>query len=355
MTVTCDKVRLYYILGCAVAGVLFASYFLRHTLSATLTSLALAYLANPLLKRLERRGFSRSLAITLMYGMLAVVLLYASFFFLPYLGHQANALATSLPRYVQSLRDVINSRKGELVPYFRPEDLAWLTGQVNDSLDRLATDASNIGIQQFKGVVFALFDLCLAPVLVFFMLFYKEYFKDILLDLTPPAVRAELKALGHRINRTLERFLVSMLLDCLLVGILCAIALWLLGIEFPLLNGLFAGFATVVPFIGATVSVIPPAFIGYAQTGDLAIIPKVCAVYFLINVVVEGNIIKPLVMRGTLKLNPLAVIFSVMALGEIMGFWGIVLAIPCAAVAKLCAAELREIVGKGGACADRDV
>ena len=76
---------------------------------------------------------------------------------------------------------------------------------------------------------------------------------------------------------------------------LCAAALALLGIEFPLLNGLLAGFATIVPFLGAILSVIPPALIGYAKSGDILIIPKVCALYFLINVVIEGNVIKPLV------------------------------------------------------------
>jgi predicted PurR-regulated permease PerM len=81
--------------------------------------------------------------------------------------------------------------------------------------------------------------------------------------------------------------------------------------------------------------------IGYAQSGDLAIIPKLWGVYFLINVIIEGNLIKPLVMKQTLRLNPLAVIFAVMAMGELMGFWGIVLAVPLAAAIKICAGELK--------------
>jgi predicted PurR-regulated permease PerM len=192
--------------------------------------------------------------------------------------------------------------------------------------------------------MFALFDLVLAPILVFFVLYYKEYLKEALLDMIPENVRPDLKLLGWKINRTLEKFIWAMLIDCTLVGILCALALALLDVEFPLLNGMFAGFATIVPFLGAVIAVIPPAFIGYAKSGDIMIIPKVCAIYFLINVVVEGNIIKPLVMRGALRLNPLAVIFSVMALGELMGFWGIVLAVPFAAVFKICAQEFHQLL-----------
>ena len=129
-----------------------------------------------------------------------------------------------------------------------------------------------------------------------------------------------------------------------MVGTLTAAALYFLGIEFPLLNGLFAGFASIVPFLGVMVAVIPAAFIGYAKSGDLFVIPKVCAAYFVIFVIIEGNLIKPLVMRRTLRLNPLAVIFAVMAMGELLGFWGIVLAVPLAAVIKICAGEVREML-----------
>lgn len=335
------EVRTVYLLAALFAAFLLAGFFLRHTLSALLTSLVLAYLVNPPLKYLEKRGFSRALSITLLYGILAVMGLFASFFLVPYLGHQLDALAGTLPSYVQMLKAIVDGWRQELLPYYATEDLAWITAKGEESLNRLATELTGQGYERVKGLLFALFNLVLAPILVFFMLLYKERFKDALLRLSSVHLRHELREMGWRINRTLERFLLAMLFDCLLVGILCSLALYFLDIEFPLLNGMFAGFATIVPFLGALVAVIPPAFIGYAKSGDPMIIPKVCAAYFLINVVIEGNLIKPLVMRGTLKLNPLAVIFAVMAMGELMGFWGVVLAIPLAAVMKICAEELK--------------
>jgi predicted PurR-regulated permease PerM len=162
--------------------------------------------------------------------------------------------------------------------------------------------------------------------------------------MVPASEGRHLAELGGKINRSLERFMIGMVFDCLIVGTMTAAALYLLGIEFPLLNGLFAGFACMVPFLGMMVAMIPAAFIGYAKNGDLYMIPKVVAVYFLIHVIIEGNLIKPLVMKRTLRLNPLAVIFSVMAMGELLGFWGIVLAVPMAAVIKICAGEVRELI-----------
>jgi predicted PurR-regulated permease PerM len=324
--------------------ILLAGCFLRHTFSALLTSLALAYLINPVLKFLEKRGFDRFTALILLYGIAAFAGLIASFILIPYLLHQSENLITALPRYLQNLRKAMEEWKQQLAPYYAGDEGAWLLEQADDSLAHLADSISRSGIEQLKGLFFGLFDLVLAPILVGMILYYKEYFKALIMRLIPLSERRHLEDLGRKINRALERFILSMLLDCLMVGILTAAALYFLGIEFPILNGLFAGFASIIPFLGVLVALIPAAFIGYAKSGDLAIILKVCAAYFVINVIIEGNLIKPLLMRRTLKLNPLAAIFAVMALGELLGFWGVVLAIPLAAVVKICAGEIRDLI-----------
>ena len=335
-----------FILAGVFAGILLAGYFLRHTFSALLTSLALAYLLNPLLKYLEKRGFDRITALILLYGIAAFAGMLASFFLIPYLLHQSEILFTSLPRYLQNLRTAMEEWKRQMAPYYAGDEGAWLLEQADDSLGRLADGLSRTGIEQLKGLFFGLFDLVLAPILVCMILYYKEYFKTRIKRLIPHSERHHLTELGRKINRALERFILGMLIDCFMVGILTAATLYFLGIEFPVLNGLFAGFASIIPFLGVLVAIIPAAFIGYAKNGDLAIIPKVCAAYFVINVIIEGNLIKPLVMRRTLKLNPLAAIFAVMAMGELLGFWGIVLAIPLAAVVKICAGEIKDLIAR---------
>ena len=336
------------ILAGALVTFILLGQFLHHTFSALLTALVFAYLLNPLLKYLEKKGFDRLTALILLYGIGAFAAFLASFFLVPYLGHQFESLVKSFPIYVQNLKAAMESWKMQLAPYYSGEEGEWLLTQVEDSLNILVEEFSGLGYQHLKGVFFGLFDLILAPVLIFFLLYYKQFFKDNLKRLLPVKERRRLMRLGKKINHTLERFVVAMVFDCLLVGILTAIALMFLGIEFPVLNGLFAGFASIVPYLGVAVAVIPAAFIGYAKSGDLTVIPKVCFAYFVINVIIEGNLIKPLLMRHTLRLNPLAVIFAVMAMGELLGFWGIVLAIPLAALLKICFAEAREILVSDG-------
>jgi putative permease len=336
-----------YILAALFGVLLLSGFLLRHTLSAFLTSLALAYLLNPLLNYLEKRGLKRISAIVILYLFGTALLLTVALLLIPYVGQQAERLSNEMPRYVQNVKAAMERWQIMLAPYYSGEEGAWLIARAGDFLTRLTGEVSGIGFARLKGALFGLFNLVLAPILVFFMLLYKEFFKKALVRLIPAAEREYLTGLGEKINRALERFILSMLLDCLLVGILCFAALWMLDIEFPLLNGLFAGFASIVPVLGGLVAVIPPAFLGYAQSGDLAIIPKVCALFFFIFIIIEGNLIKPLIMKRTLKLNPLAVIFAVMAMGELLGFWGIVLAVPLAAVVKICAKEIHHLYYDG--------
>lgn len=340
-------IKTLYIMAGVLAALILAGFFLRHTLSAILTSLLLAYLINPFLKSLEKRGLDRITAIVLMYGVSAFILTMLTMLLLPYLNHQVDSFTASLPRYMHNMKNAQAEWKVRLAPYYSGEEGAWLINRAEESLNRLAQEISGKGYEGLKGVLFGVFNLLLAPILIFFMLLYKEHFKIVIMRLIPHSERRNLSETGRRINRTLQRFMLAMLLDCLLVGILCTVALYLLDIEFPILNGLLAGFASMVPFIGALIAVIPPALLGYVKSGDLTVIPKVMLAYFFINVIIEGNVIKPLLMKTTLKLNPLAVIFAVMALGELLGFWGIVLAIPIAAVVDICAGELRELLVNG--------
>jgi putative permease len=340
--------RTFYFLTGLFAAILLAGHFFRHTFSALLTSLVLAYFCNPLLKYLEKKGFDRLTALALLYGIASCAGLFVSFLLIPYLLHQTDALVKSLPHYIQNLTTALDDWKRQMAPYYAGEEGTWLVDQAEQSLARLAQDISGSGYQKLQGLLFGLFDLILAPILVFLMLYYKEFFKDNLERMLPLAERRRLIELGSKINLSLERFIIGMFLDCLLVGILTAAALYFLGIEFPILNGLFAGFASIVPFIGVLVAIIPAALLGYANSGDPAIIPKVCAAYFFIHVIIEGNLIKPLVMKRALRLNPLAVIFAVMAMGELLGFWGIILAIPMAAVVKIFAGELHELIDAFG-------
>lgn len=339
-----ERNRIFFAILFSFSSFISAGYFVSHTFSAVLTSLVIAYLLNPLLKYFEKSGFDRLTALIFIYGVIIFAAFLSSFFLIPYLGHQIDALVKALPVYIRNLQTVIDQWQIKMSGYYGSEESTWVLDQIRRAIEELTGYISTFGLHHLKKLLYAGFNLVLAPILVFFMLLYKQHAQDFIRRLFHHSDRQHLVDLGRELNLSLERFLVGMFFDCFIVSILTSVTLAMLGIEFPILNGFFAGFATIVPFLGAVVAVIPPALIGYAKSGDIWIIPKVCSAYFIINVVIEGNLIKPLVMRHTLRLNPLAVIFAVMAMGEMMGFWGIVLAIPTAAAVKICTAEMRQLL-----------
>ena len=126
----------------------------------------------------------------------------------------------------------------------------------------------------------------------------------------------------------------------LIVAVLSTVALLYLHIDYPLLNGIFAGLASILPFIGVVLATIPPLFFAYVkfQSGMalLKVVGAFAVIYFL-----EGYLVKPVVFKKSMDLNPLVTIIVVMAFGELMGFWGILLAIPIAAAIKIATTQFR--------------
>ncbi len=189
-------------------------------------------------------------------------------------------------------------------------------------------------------VVFNIFNLILAPILVFFMLYYK---RDIITGIAawlPAQHRDTILAMGREINASIGGYIKGQFVVSLIVAILAANALFFLEVDYPLFNGIFAGIASILPFIGVFLATLPALFFAYVKFQSGLAIFKVIAAFAVIFFF-EGYIIKPLVFKGAMNINPLVTIIAVMAFGEMMGFWGILLAIPMAAAVKVFTSHLR--------------
>jgi len=190
------------------------------------------------------------------------------------------------------------------------------------------------------SVAFNLLNLLLAPILVFFMLFYKHYISVGITAWLPPRKREAILELGHEINASVGGYIRGQMFVSLIVAILATIALFCLNVDYPVLNGIFAGLASILPFIGVILATIPPLFFAYVKFQSGIMLIKVLVAFALIYFL-EGYLVKPLVFKKSMNLNPLVTIIVVMAFGELMGFWGILLAIPIAAAIKLISTHFR--------------
>jgi putative permease len=310
-----------------IVGVLM--YELRHTISCFLLSFVLAYLFEPLVALMERR-VSRMKAIVILYAGLGVFSLFCLIYLIPFLTIRWEALAHNFPLYLQKIKTIIADLRESNQTSYAAEEWRWIFGQLSDNLDTVFSKLGGGVYATASTMAFNLLNLLLAPILVFFMLVYKKAVVETIAAFLPARFREGTLVVGREINRSMTGFIRGQLIISGIVAVLVTAALFLLGVDYPLLNGFFAGLTSIIPFVGVILAAIPPLF--KYQNGLILI--KVAAAFSVIYFV-EGYLVKPLVFRESMDLNPLLTLLMVMALGELMGFWGILLAIPIAASLKI--------------------
>jgi len=315
-------------------------YALRHTVSSFLLSFVLAYLLDPFVVMMERRKIRRLFGILVLYAILIIFCAFAFVFLVPFVNIRWYALLAELPHYVQKGKELLLELAGRFQPTYATREWSWLFDTITENMDAVFAKVGS-GVYAAAGrMAFNLLNLILAPILVFFMLFYKS---DIISGITrwlPAGRRDTILELGREINASVGDYLRGQMVVSLIVAAFSAVALFFLGIDYPFLCGVFAGLASVLPFVGVILATIPPLFIAYVKFQSGLVLLKVIAAFALIYFC-EGYLVKPLVFRKSMDLNPLATIIVVMAFGELMGFWGILLSIPLAAAIKIVSSHVR--------------
>jgi putative permease len=300
------------------AALVAAGYALQHTLSCFLLSFVLAYLVDPL-------GICTLIFVTI---------------FVPLISRNWNAFVHSLPLYLQKAEDMLLAWKERFLLPYSADEWRWLVDTLAGQFDKLFGKAGAGIYTALSSAIFNLFNVILAPILVLFMLMYKEPVIAGITSWLPPYRRDAILAVGREIDRSIGGYLRGQLIVSFIVAVFATIALFLLGVDHPVFNGVFAGLASILPFIGVILATLPPLFFAYVKFQSGAVLFKVLVAFSVIYFL-EGYVIKPVVFKGAMDLNPLVTIIFVMAFGELMGFWGILLAIPIAAGVKIVAQHIQ--------------
>jgi len=323
-----------------IVAVSAGGYAIKHTVSCFLLSFVIAYLLDPLMVFMEKRRIKRDCGIIILYALLGVLSAFAILFILPFLVERWTSLLRNIPAYLQQVKELIARQRGEFLSSPAFSEWGWLLDSAAKKLDSVSGKLGSGVYSAASSLAFNLFNLILAPILVFFMLHYKQQIIDGMKVWLPVRHKEHILRIGVEINDSIGGYIKGQLIVSVIVAAFSTGALFILDVDYPLLNGLFAGAASVLPFIGVILATIPPLFFAYVKFQNGAIILKVIGAFALIYFL-EGYLIKPLVFKESMNLNPLLTIIVVMAFGEMMGFWGIMLAIPIAAALKILSVHWR--------------
>lgn len=315
-----------------VALVVAALWLLGRVLTPFLVGFAVAYLLDPPVQRLQRRGVNRGVAAFLVIFLFFL----ASGVVLVFLGPVLETQLVGLvQRLIEAARDLIERAR----PYI--EQVLSETGapgggslgSAGDIAGKVANSAIAVIVGLWSGglaVVNVISLMLLTPVVAFYLL--RDW----------PAVVARIDAwlprdqavtvrnLLRQIDERLAGFMRGQALVCLILGVFYAAGLTLSGLNYGLIVGLLSGVLTVIPFVGAIVGAGAAIIIAAFQFDDWVRVAIVAAVY-AVGQFLESNVLSPKLVGERIGLHPVWLIFALLAGGELFGFVGVLLSVPAAA------------------------
>ena len=184
-------------------------------------------------------------------------------------------------------------------------------------------------------------NLMLIPVVTFYLLRDWDLLMARLRDLLPRQWEPTVVSLAAECDEILGAFIRGQLMVMLALAVVYSLGLWVVGLELALLLGFIAGLASIVPYLGFIVGIVAASVAAYFQFHHCQSLMWVCVV-FVIGQVLESTVFTPLLVGDRIGLHPVAVIFAIMAGGQLAGFTGVLLALPVAAVAMVWLRHLHE-------------
>lgn len=311
-----------------------AGYALQHTISCFLLSWVIAYLLDPLVVMAEKKGIRRIYALTLMYVILGILTVFFMTFMVPALTLGWNSFIHDLPGYIQRIKQLALDWKERIPDRAGSEEIQWLIDTLSGNIDTAAQKAGSVAYTFGTRIFFNIFNIVLSPILVFFMLYYKRIIMDTIASWIPEHRRNIVISIGLEVNSSIGGYIRGQVIVSLIVALLVSLSLFFMDIPHPIFCGIFAGGASILPFIGVFIATLPALFFAWFKFQAMLSIAKV-GIVFAVIYFLEGYIVKPLVFKQAMNLNPLVTIIMVMALGELLGFWGILLALPIASAIKI--------------------
>ncbi|HEX5353649.1 MAG TPA: AI-2E family transporter [Rhodanobacteraceae bacterium] len=304
-----------------------------------------AYLGNPLVDRLERlrlgRGFAASIVFLIMLLIVALIVV----LLVPLVQRQVARFVAALPAYAAWVTHTA-------VPWLEHQldipasqfDASTLIGRARGHLGTVGGVAATL-LHYATRSGLALIGVGVAVVLVPVVTFYLLRDWDKLVThidmLLPRAAQPVIRRLARETDNVLGAFVRGQLLVMLGLAIYYALALWLVGVQVGPLIGMIAGLVSFVPYLGFIIGIVASIIAVLVQFHDVFHLVLVLVV-FGVGSVLESYILVPKLVGDRIGLHPVAVIFAVLAFGELFGFIGILLALPMASIAMVLLRFLRE-------------
>lgn len=309
-------------------------FLFRSILLPFVAGMALAYFLDPVADRLEKIGMSRIAATSLILIVFVLLFIIGLVIILPILAKQISDFITRLPEYLQTLQTLFSSI-----------DTIALAGRFGIDPDTFQENFSSVleqGAGFLKGLVQSIWSsgkaiidiasvLIITPVVAFYMLLDWDKMVKRIDDTIPRDHLETVRGIAAEMDRAVAGFIRGQGTVSLLLGTYYAVGLTVVGLNFGLLIGMFAGVISFIPYVGSMIGLILALGVALVQFWpDYISIIMVVAVFFS-GQFLEGNILQPKLVGERVGLHPVWLMFALFAFGALFGFVGLLIAVPAAA------------------------
>ena len=328
----------------ALAGVAaLLLWLLAPVLTPFVVGAVLAYALHPMVERLAARRVPRLLAVIVVEVAALVIVLALALLIVPVLGKELPLLKAQVPPLLDRLNQSLAPWLGQFgiaIAFDVASVKAWLTKLLDSNLeDWLAAALSSARI---GGSVLLSFvgNIILVPVVLFYLLSDWPRLIERMQGLVPPRMRSQVKGFLDECDAVLGQYLRGQLLVMMVLSVYYAGALALAGFDLALPLGVFTGMAVAVPYVGFGLGLVMALLAALLQFASLKGVLLVAVVYG-VGQLLEGFVLTPRLVGERIGLNPLAVIFALLAFGTLFGFVGVLVALPASAVILVALRRLR--------------
>lgn len=310
---------------------LFKKYsILSDTLFTLVLSAILAYILNPLVEILEKKYRTKRIyAVILVYCIIVGILFILAFSVIPSLGKEFRRLVANLPDYIENITSFFITISDNY--YAIVGDLPMLKGIEEAVLGNIAkletsivdcfSKAINNAINSFSKLV----GLIVTPILTFYFLLDKEYFKDKLIKMIPRRYKDEVIDIAYEIDTSVSKFIRGRIIMAIAVGVATTIYLMIFRVDFAVVIGLITMIGDVVPYIGPFMGFIPAVIFAFISSPIKAFW---VSIIFVLVQWAENNILGPKILGGSTGLHPLTILLTIIIGGAIFGVLGMIISVP---------------------------
>ncbi len=302
-------------------------------LSPLFIGFIVAWLFNPLVVWLNKKGINRTFGALIVYLVFIAIIALIINLIVPILYQQMGEFIKTIPAVLDTSKEWLE----DTLSYFdniKQIDIEYVKTVIFSNIENIATgitsDMPNRIISFIKGMFSGLGTLVIGLVIGFYLLISFDNTEN-LLSFLPKKSQKGTRDLLTAIDGSLRGFVQGAILDCSLIFVISSLAFALVGLRAPLLFGLFCGLTNIIPYAGPYIGGAPAVIVGFSQSPTIGIFTLLSIVLIQF---VEGNFLQSLILSKTTKLHPVTIIIGLLIFGHFWGILGMAVSTPIISALK---------------------